>query len=82
MRKKYLYWLKNAFFVLFTLFILFIIRLQAFQAGEEFQVNTYVKRDQLNPAIAMDRRGNFVITWSSWEQDGSKYGIFAKIFKK
>ncbi len=50
--------------------------------GTEFQVNTYMKWYQWHPAIAMDRKGNFVITWSSEGQDGSSYGVFAQRFKK
>ncbi len=50
--------------------------------GSEFQVNTYTDRDQSDPAAAMDKRGNFVITWDSNGQDGSELGVFAKVFKK
>ncbi|MBI1348013.1 hypothetical protein GC163_17205 [bacterium] len=46
--------------------------------GSEFQVNTYTTGNQLNPAIAMDRDGDFVVTWQSFVQDGSSYGIFAQ----
>jgi len=59
-----------------------VIRLIAFQAGEEFQVNTYTDRDQDRPAIAMDEKGNFVITWASYEQDGSAWGVFAQMYNK
>jgi hypothetical protein len=48
--------------------------------GEEFQVNTYTKSNQYDPAIAMDEKGNFVITWASWLQDGSDWGVFAQRF--
>jgi len=47
--------------------------------GEEFQVNTYACGGG-SPAIAMDKRGNFVITWMSYDQDGSKNGVFAQRF--
>jgi hypothetical protein len=50
--------------------------------GEEFQVNTYTHSTQGCSDIVMDETGNFVIAWSSYGQDGSGYGIFAKIFKK
>ena len=33
--------------------------------GPEFRVNTTVIGDQIDPAIAMDRSGDFVITWTS-----------------
>jgi hypothetical protein len=46
--------------------------------GSEFKVNTYTTREQVIPAIASDSNGNFIITWQSYEQDGSKNGIYAK----
>ena len=52
------------------------------KAGEEFQVNTYISLDQERPAVAMDKKGNFVITWQSDGQDGSESGIFAQRFDK
>jgi len=54
----------------------------AFEAGEEFQVNTYTKRQQWYPAVAMNERGNFVIVWESYKQDKSDGGIFAQRFEK
>jgi hypothetical protein len=50
--------------------------------GSEFQVNTYTEHIQGSPEIAMHKKGNFVITWNSYGQDGSIYGVFAKMFKK
>jgi hypothetical protein len=46
----------------------------------QFQVNTYnaIGNSQLEPSIAMDDSGNFVITWSSQNQDGSEWGIFGR----
>jgi hypothetical protein len=49
------------------------------QTGE-IQVNTYTLDDQHWQSIAMDDSGNFVITWTSINQDGSGYGIFARQF--
>jgi hypothetical protein len=46
--------------------------------GAEFQVNTYTTDDQLQPALASDAAGNFVIAWTSRGQDGSGYGVFAQ----
>jgi hypothetical protein len=40
------------------------IGLFAFVAGREFQVNYYTFGNQLNPDIAVDQKGNFVITWA------------------
>ncbi len=44
--------------------------------GSEFRVNTTTSGDQVDPAIAMDEAGNFVVTWTS--SDGSNTGIFAQ----
>lgn len=49
--------------------------------GPEFQVNTYIKNDQIHPAIAVDEKGNFVVVWTSYGQDGDKTGILAQRFK-
>ncbi|MEQ1592682.1 MAG: Ig-like domain-containing protein [Thiobacillaceae bacterium] len=46
----------------------------------EIQVNTYTSNNQQNPAIAMDANGKFVVVWESQNQDGNKYGIYAKRF--
>ena len=46
--------------------------------GGEFRVNTTTAGDQTYPAAAMDTNGNFVITWSSYGQDGSGWGVYAQ----
>jgi len=46
--------------------------------GSEFRVNTYTSNSQFAASIAMDADGDFVITWQSFGQDGSTYGIFAQ----
>ena len=46
--------------------------------GGEFQVNTTAADNQINPAVAMDAAGSFVVTWSSNNQDGSGYGVYAR----
>ena len=46
--------------------------------GGEFRVNTATSGDQLDPAVAMDSFGNFVVTWSFKGQDGSGWGIYAQ----
>ncbi|KAJ6252801.1 insulin-like growth factor binding protein [Anaeramoeba flamelloides] len=51
--------------------------------GAEFQVNTYTDNNQENPSIASIASNNgemFVITWQSFGQDGSGYGIYAQMF--
>jgi hypothetical protein len=47
--------------------------------GSEFQVNTYTTGTQINPAVAMDSNGDFVVTWNS-SQEGNGNGIYAQIF--
>jgi hypothetical protein len=46
--------------------------------GGDFRINTYTTDAQNRPAVAFDRRGNFVVVWLSDAQDGSDYGIFAQ----
>jgi hypothetical protein len=48
--------------------------------GGEFRVNTYTTSYQFRPLVASDRRGNFVVVWSSYTQDGSAYGVFGQRF--
>jgi hypothetical protein len=47
--------------------------------GGEFRVNTYTTSYQMDPAIALDAAGNFVVAWNS-AHDGSSYGVFAQRF--
>jgi hypothetical protein len=46
--------------------------------GAEFQVNTYTTASQSSPAVAMDPRGNFVMVWVSYNQDGDGDGVFGQ----
>jgi hypothetical protein len=46
--------------------------------GSEFRVNTFTANSQVNPAIAMDADGDFVVAWESDGQDGSGRGIYAQ----
>jgi len=48
--------------------------------GEEFQVNNYTADHQREPEMAMSHDGKFVITWSSKNQEGEGYGVYAKLF--
>jgi len=50
-----------------------------FPAGE-FRVNSYTTDSQAAPAVAADGLGNFVVTWSSYAQDGSGWGVFGQRF--
>jgi hypothetical protein len=46
--------------------------------GGEFRVNTTTAGDQMYPSVAIDTLGDFVITWSSYGQDGSGWGVYAQ----
>ena len=48
--------------------------------GTETQVNSGTFSDQMAPAIAATADGGFVATWSSYQQDGSGWGVYSKIF--
>jgi len=46
--------------------------------GGEFRVNTYPTGHQSGSTVAMDADGDFVVTWSSANQDGSSSGVYAQ----
>jgi hypothetical protein len=54
--------------------------------GDDFLVNTYTTGDQLDPEVARDAAGNFVVVWTSAPagaqagQDGDGGGIYAQRF--
>lgn len=48
----------------------------------EFHVNTYTTQGQDAPAVAMNSKGDFVVTWQSNGQDGSLNGIFGQMFDR
>ncbi|MEO0583569.1 MAG: T9SS type A sorting domain-containing protein [Bacteroidota bacterium] len=48
--------------------------------GSEFRVNTETSQHQLMPNAAIDDLGETVITWASYLQDGSEYGIYAQFY--
>jgi VCBS repeat-containing protein len=47
-------------------------------AGDEFQVNTETTSYQLQSSVAALVDGGFVVTWSSYLQDGDGYGIYGQ----
>jgi hypothetical protein len=47
-------------------------------AGVEFRVNTHTAGDQNDAAVAKDAAGNFVVAWTSRDQDGDGQGVFAR----
>src|SRR5262245_45582007 len=48
--------------------------------GGEFQVNTYTGNYQTVPRVATGSAGNFVVVWMAYEEDGSRNGVFGKLF--
>ena len=63
----------------------FDIHAQLFDAdsnpvGLEFKVNEFVFAAQLEPDVISLANGNFLISWSSYRQDGSSYGVYAQAF--
>ena len=48
--------------------------------GSQFRANTRTTFQQRNPAIAANDAGEFVVTWHSYDQDGSLDGVFAQRF--
>jgi hypothetical protein len=50
--------------------------------GGEFPVNAYTTSDQVNPSVAIDADGDFVITWASYGQDGQYGGIYAQRYSR
>jgi hypothetical protein len=49
-------------------------------AGSEFRVNSYTTGAQVQPAVASDAGGDFVVVWVSAGQDGNGTGIFGRRF--
>ncbi|HUQ71611.1 MAG TPA: cadherin domain-containing protein [Planctomycetaceae bacterium] len=48
--------------------------------GSETRVNTYTTGNQSFPMIAMDADGDFVVAWSSSNQDGNGLGVYGQRF--
>ncbi|MGL5094410.1 MAG: putative Ig domain-containing protein, partial [Planctomycetia bacterium] len=48
--------------------------------GNEFRVNTFTTNNQGNPSVALNADGDFVVTWTSFGQDGDRDGVFAQRF--
>jgi len=44
----------------------------------DLRVNTYTKDQQINPAVAALPDGSAILTWSSYGQDGSMWGVYAR----
>jgi hypothetical protein len=48
------------------------------RTGNDFQVNLYATGSQSLPSVGASASGDFVVTWSSYAQDGSDFGVFAR----
>lgn len=48
----------------------------------ELRANTTTAKIQSSPRAAMDDAGNFIVVWQSQDQDGSGYGIYARVFDR
>ena len=48
--------------------------------GGEFQINDTSARDQRDASVSMDAGGNFVVAWTSDQQDGDGFGVYARQF--
>ena len=50
--------------------------------GQEFQVNTYTKSEQISQDITVLADDSFIICWTSNWQDGSYFGVYAQLFNR
>lgn len=48
--------------------------------GSETKINTTNSKHQIEPDIAIRSTGDYMITWSSYGQDGDNYGIYMQQF--
>ena len=46
--------------------------------GGEFQINFGAVYELIEPSVASDEDGDFVVVWSSLFQDGNSYGVFGR----
>ena len=62
----------------------FDIKAKVFQhnglISEEILVNSYQPHTQNRPQVDMNNKGEFIVVWESWYQDGSDRGIYAQYF--
>jgi hypothetical protein len=50
------------------------------KVGSEFKVNTFTLDGQISPSAAGLSGGGFVVTWASYDQDGSDWGVYGQVF--
>ena len=53
-----------------------------YEAGSEFQINTYTTNSQYLPSVAFEGLTTYMIVWSSLLQDGSSEGIFGQVLNR
>ena len=56
---------------LLTLSVHLAAQIPAIPVGADFQVNGYTSGSQSRPDVAVDASGGFVVTWSTFESDGT-----------
>jgi len=49
-------------------------------AGSEFLINATTASAQEDPSVTALSDGGFVVTWESWQQDGSSSGVYGQMF--
>lgn len=49
-------------------------------SGTEFQINTNTANDQKHPSVTALADGGFLVTWSSFNQDGDAWGVYGQRF--
>ncbi|MEM9543953.1 MAG: S8 family serine peptidase, partial [Cyanobacteria bacterium P01_E01_bin.42] len=53
-----------------------------YKIGNEFQINTETEKGQWGASVAALDDGGFVVTWTSWEQDGVQGGIYGQRYDR
>jgi hypothetical protein len=48
--------------------------------GDEIPINQYVAGEQVNPTVARNGAGRTVVVWNSAGEDGSGWGVYARIY--
>ncbi len=48
---------------------------------DEFQVNDFTNNSQSGSSVLASQAGSFVVTWSSYLQDGSSDGVFGRVLE-
>jgi hypothetical protein len=50
------------------------------KVGSEFMVNTFTLGSQILPSVAALSGGGFVVSWASYEQNGSDWDVYGQVF--